>query len=74
MTRPVSVFKWHRPEGSLYDQPYNKEFVGKGKFHQFGVDYEELEGGVGDYSTAIVEMLDGSVENVPVNLIRFDDV
>jgi len=42
-------------------------------FHQFGVDYEEFEGGPGSYSTAIVELSDGTVHNVHVSLIRFLD-
>lgn len=48
--------------------------VGSGKFHQFGVDYEELNDGVGNFSTAIVEMPDGKVVNVPVDLIEFIEV
>jgi len=47
---------------------------GYGTFCAFGVDYEEFESGPGNYSTAIVEYPDGTVENVPVNLIRFVDV
>lgn len=74
MTRPVSIFKWFRPEGAPYNDPYTKEFVGTGKFHEFGVDSEEVECGVSTYSTAIVEMPDGSVSNITVDLVRFDDV
>jgi len=73
-TRPVSVFKWSRPEGSKYNAPFEKEFVGQGKFHQFGSDYEEFDSGAGNFSTAIVEMPDGHVLNIHVDLIRFDDV
>lgn len=40
-------------------------------FHQFGVGYEEFESGLGNYSTAIVEYHDGTVDNIPVNHIRF---
>jgi len=74
MNRPVSVFKWFRPEGAAYNDPFTKEFVGSGKFHQFGMDSEEVECGVSTFSTAVVEMPDGSVSNVPVELIRFDDI
>jgi len=42
-------------------------------FHQFGVAYEEFDNGPGNYSTAIVEWADGTVENVPVERIRFID-
>ena len=69
-TRPVTVFKWERSEGETY---YEKVELGKGNFHQFGVDYTDCEYGTGAFSTAIVEMPDGVVVNVPVNLIKFED-
>lgn len=45
----------------------NREAV----FHQFGCNYEEFKEGPGNFSTAIVEYDDGSVDNVPVEHIRF---
>ena len=50
-----------------------KVLEGHGIFHQWGVDYEEFENGAGNHSTAIVEMPDGSVKNVPVELIVFNN-
>lgn len=47
------------------------EEVGLATFHAFGLDYEEFEAGAGNFSTAIVEWEDGSVENIPVNHVRF---
>lgn len=73
MTRPVIVFKWYRPDDAKYDEPYEKVEVGAGNFHQFGTDFEEFGDGGASFSTAIVEMPDGEVKNVPVELIRFDD-
>ena len=64
MTRRVMVFKW-RDRGRVE--------VGAGNFHQFGTDCEEFEDGGFSFSTAIVEMRDGNVVNVLVELIRFDD-
>ena len=62
----------------VYEIKYNsdtrkreKELIGRGVFHRFGVDFEEFELGAGTYSTAIVEMPDGSVQNVPVDMIKF---
>jgi hypothetical protein len=52
---------------------WNKTCLGEGIFHQFGVDYEDLENGPGMFTTAIVEMVNGSVKNVPVELIEFID-
>jgi hypothetical protein len=46
---------------------------GEADFHQFGCDFEEFEGGPGNYTTAIVEWPDGSMANVPVGFIRFLD-
>ena len=46
---------------------------GEAKFHQFGVDYEEFETGPGNYSTAIVEWPDGTVESVRADRVQFLD-
>lgn len=48
-----------------------KELVGQGEFIQYGVDFEEFESGAGNYSTALVLMADGTVENVSVTNIKF---
>ncbi len=57
VTRPVMVNK----------QGTEREAV----FHGFGLDFEELNDGVGSYTVAIVEMPDGTVELVPVDLVQF---
>jgi hypothetical protein len=49
------------------------ESVGTGIFRKWGCDYQEFESGPGNYSTAIVEMEDGSVLNVSADLIEFQD-
>lgn len=46
---------------------------GVATFHEFGVGYEAFDSGPGNYSTAIVEWPDGTVENVPVEQIKFID-
>ena len=68
--RNVFVYEYRKVDGKSY---YDMFPIGEGIFHQFGVDYEEFETGPGNYSTAIVEMPDGSVKNVPVELIVFKD-
>lgn len=52
---------------------WNTEPAGAGKFIQYGCNYDayENEHGVGNFTTAIVEMDDGTVQNVPVELIKF---
>jgi len=46
---------------------------GEAIFHQFGCEYEEFQDGPGNYSVAIVEFADGSVETVMPSCIRFLD-
>ena len=45
--------------------------VGEAIFHQFGVYCEETEHGYLNYSTAIIEKPDGTIENIYVEMIRF---
>ena len=44
-----------------------------GRFHGFGIDYEEFESGPGMFTTAVVELPDGTVKNVYVECIKFLD-
>ena len=68
--RKVVVYEYQRPGGQNH---YDKVCVGNGIFHQFGINYEEFETGVGEFTTAIVEMPDGTVKNVPIELIVFNN-
>ena len=63
--RKVMVMEWK--DGALVDK-------GEAIFHQFGCDFMEMNDGNVNYSTAIVECPDGTVENVPARNIRFLDV
>ena len=67
MLRKVMVSEYRKQEDGIW---YLVE-KGEATFHQFGVNYEEFEGGLGNLRTAIVEFPDGSVSNVPVEHIRF---
>ncbi|HEN8710601.1 TPA: hypothetical protein U8203_000244 [Pseudomonas putida] len=49
------------------------EDAAEGKFHGWGVEYEEFESGPGNYSVAIVEMADGTVQTLMPWAIRFLD-
>ena len=44
-----------------------------GVFHQFGCNCEQFDSGVGDYTTAIVELPDGQLVEAAVNSIKFID-
>jgi len=66
--KKVNVFKYERfGDNSHFDRIFDYQ----AEFHQFGVDYEEFETGAGNYSTAIVELANGEIKNVPVELITF---
>lgn len=42
-------------------------------FHQWGAEYEEFESGPGNYTVAIVELPDGTIQTHMPNCIRFLD-
>ncbi|MFK3794763.1 hypothetical protein [Pseudomonas sp. NPDC088444] len=68
--RPVMTMK------ALHDDRGRRtglEDSAEGKFHGWGVEYEEFESGPGNYTVAIVEMADGKVQTLPPFLIRFID-
>ena len=66
--REVVVYKHQKHEAEDY---WEKVIDGTGIFHQFGCNYEEFNDWPGNYTTAIVEMPDGTVRNVPVDMIVF---
>lgn len=68
--RKVNVYEYCREEKN---SPRVKKWIGPGVFHQFGNDFEEFENGPGNFATAIVEMPDGSVKNISLDLIIFLD-
>lgn len=74
--RQVTVYEWHREPNTgthgFVAAPYEKRAVGIGTFVQYGTDYQEMDHGTGNFTTAIVEMKDGTVVNVQVELIKFD--
>lgn len=67
--KKVVIYKYERVVGQTH---CDKVPDGHGMFHQWGCDYEEFENGAGNFSTAIVELPDGSVRNIPVELIVFN--
>lgn len=52
-------------------EEYVKTERGAARFHQWGLSYEYVEGVPAQYTTAIIELPDGSIENVPAENIRF---
>ena len=64
--REVKVYRWEQVDGGL-----EKVFDGYGLFYQIGSNFEEFETGPGNYSTAVVEMPDGTMRNTDIEMIEF---
>ena len=49
------------------------DFIHEGLFHQWANAYEEFENGPGNYTVALVEIQDGTIEEVlPSNILFID--
>ena len=55
------------------DNRYESDFTHVGLFHKWGSNYEEYENDIGNYTIALVELLDGTVEEVLPKNIKFYD-
>lgn len=74
--RKVDFKRWIRP---VYENSKPKEGTGcfqseyenEGFFHQFANAYEESSAGFGNYTVALVELPDGTIEEVPTTMIKF---
>lgn len=64
--RKVKIFKMVRNK-----ETWEKVFDCEAVFHQFGCAYEEFAYGTGNYSTAIVEIENGEILNMPLNMVQF---
>lgn len=67
--RKVQTYKYEKPVPPSLTRNKIRDKVGT--FHQFGINYEEFDDGPGNFTTAIVEMPDGTVKNIPVENIKF---
>lgn len=52
----------------------SKDFTNEGLFHQWGCSYEEFESGAGNFTVAIVELTDGTIEQVLPSNLKFVDL
>lgn len=66
--RPVTITATH-----FDGNEHVKADVGKGFFHQWGTEFEEFESGPVNYTVAIIEKEDGSIETPLPHNIRFED-
>jgi hypothetical protein len=67
--RKVMVLQYVQRE----DKKWKLEDRGEAIFHQFGCNYQEFETGPGNFTTAIIEWPNGTLENLPVHMVRFLD-
>lgn len=56
---------------SYYDKGKKTRVDTTGRFHCWGIDYQEFESGPGMYTVAIVELDDGSVKVIHPTDVRF---
>ncbi len=64
--RKVKFKKWL---GSKFENEFNQN----GLFHKWGSNYEEFENGAVNYNVAIIELEDGSIEEILPESLKFDD-
>lgn len=53
---------------------WEKDFTNAGLFHQWGCSYEEFESGAGNFTVAIIELPDGTIEQVLPSNLKFVDL
>lgn len=66
--RKVEYYEYEKEDGKNIYALVRK---GEAVFLEFGVSYDEFDSGVGQYSTAIIELPSGEVKNIPVEQIKF---
>ena len=76
MLRRVRIFHMVETTGANSGTPranlkWERQHKTSGWFHQWGNNFEEFEHGPGNYTVAIVEHDNGTVDTYPPNLIEF---
>lgn len=70
--RKAVFYKWEKRTGTTaLNGRFEKVLDGQGVFLGFGTDFEELNHGVGQFTTGIIELHDGTMKSVPVEMIQF---
>ena len=71
--RKVEVFKFNKSGETDGKIEWKKSSAGIGSFLGLGVGYRESYGGIIQFTTAVVEMPDGFIQNIKVENVRFVD-
>jgi hypothetical protein len=78
--RKVLFKKWIKPERKMIGSTsvllkgtgcYEEEFKNKGHFLTWGTSWEEVGDGVGNFTIAIVELEDGTLQEVLISNLKF---
>lgn len=67
----VEIYKYEKLPG---ETRFVKVKEAEGMFIEYGLDTIEGDNGYSSFSTGIVEMADGTVRNVPVEMLKFIDL
>jgi hypothetical protein len=65
-TKPENGYSTPIPGTGCYS-----EWIYAGVFHEWGVSYEEYDNGPGNFTVGLVEMPDGTIEEVVPSNIKF---
>jgi len=71
VTKVGRYSKYYEYTKELQHSNYARTFVGEAVFLHFGIDYEVFGETSCMFSTAIIELPDGTIKNLPVQLIEF---
>lgn len=75
--RKVTFKEWTPPKyGNASGIPtvrghYSEEYTGIGYFHQWGVSWEEVGNNTVNYTIGIIELEDGTIQEIPAFNIKF---
>ena len=72
--RKVKYRKWTEPQkvdGRFESGFWSENYDCNGFFHCWGCQYEDMEVNAGNYTVAIIENPDGSIEEIPPVHVKF---
>lgn len=71
--RVVNVYKNVRipPPQGAFAYRTERQLIGPGLLHCFGTEHTEYQEGPGNFMVGVVEMPDGTINTIPVDLLEF---
>jgi hypothetical protein len=73
--RKCTAKAWVKPVPRKDNEPHKNGYWAeiKGRFHQFGQNFEEFENGGCSFTTAIVEDIEGQIWEAEVSSLKFEE-